>query len=76
MAYGSVEQWFRTTYEDDFHEAFQRRGAKLRPCVRVENGVMLVNREVFPIEPPTRATVGVTALAAEYRVEIEVMAAR
>ena len=35
-----------------------------------------VYREVFPTEPPTRATVGVTALAADYRVEIEVMAAR
>src|SRR3970282_1459285 len=29
-----------------------------------------------PAEPPARATVGVTALAAEYRVEIEVLAAR
>jgi 2-iminobutanoate/2-iminopropanoate deaminase len=35
-----------------------------------------VYREYFPSEPPTRATVGVTALAADYRVEIEVMAAR
>lgn len=35
-----------------------------------------VYREYFPAEPPTRATVGVTALAAEYRVEIEVVAAR
>jgi 2-iminobutanoate/2-iminopropanoate deaminase len=35
-----------------------------------------VYREYFPTEPPTRATVGVTALAADYRVEIEVMAAR
>jgi 2-iminobutanoate/2-iminopropanoate deaminase len=35
-----------------------------------------VYREYFPTEPPTRATVGVTALAAEYRVEIEVLAAR
>jgi 2-iminobutanoate/2-iminopropanoate deaminase len=35
-----------------------------------------VYREYFPVEPPTRATVGVTALAADYRVEIEVMAAR
>src|SRR5262249_49621482 len=30
----------------------------------------------FPTEPPTRATVGVTALAADYRVEIEVIATR
>ena len=35
-----------------------------------------IYREYFPAEPPTRATVGVTALAAEYRVEIEVIAAR
>lgn len=35
-----------------------------------------VYREFFPSEPPTRATVGVTRLAAEYRVEIEVVAAR
>jgi len=35
-----------------------------------------VYREVFPTEPPTRATVGVTALADAYRVEIEVVAAR
>lgn len=35
-----------------------------------------VYREYFPNEPPTRATVGVTALAADYAVEIEVLAAR
>ena len=35
-----------------------------------------VYREYFPIEPPTRATVGVTALARDFRVEIEVLAAR
>ena len=35
-----------------------------------------VYREYFPNEPPTRATVGVTALASTYQVEIEVMAAR
>jgi 2-iminobutanoate/2-iminopropanoate deaminase len=35
-----------------------------------------VYREYFPSEPPTRATVGVTRLAADYRVEIEVIAAR
>ena len=35
-----------------------------------------VYREYFPDEPPTRATVGVTALAADYSVEIEVIAAR
>jgi 2-iminobutanoate/2-iminopropanoate deaminase len=35
-----------------------------------------VYREFFPTEPPTRATVGVTRLALEYRVEIEVIAAR
>ena len=35
-----------------------------------------VYREYFPTEPPTRATVGVTALASDYRVEIEVIAAR
>ena len=35
-----------------------------------------VYREYFPTEQPTRATVGVTALAADYRIEIEVLAAR
>jgi 2-iminobutanoate/2-iminopropanoate deaminase len=35
-----------------------------------------VYREVFPSEPPTRATVGVTALAGDYQIEIEVIAAR
>ena len=35
-----------------------------------------VYREVFPTEPPTRATVGVTALASDFRVEIEVIATR
>jgi 2-iminobutanoate/2-iminopropanoate deaminase len=36
----------------------------------------VVYREYFPTDPPTRATVGVTALASTYRVEIEVVAAR
>ena len=35
-----------------------------------------VYREYFPTEPPTRATVGVTALAADFRIEIEVIASR
>lgn len=35
-----------------------------------------VYREYFPTEPPTRATVGVTALARDFRIEIEVIAAR
>ena len=35
-----------------------------------------VYREYFLSEPPTRATVGVTRLAADFRVEIEVLAAR
>jgi 2-iminobutanoate/2-iminopropanoate deaminase len=35
-----------------------------------------VYREYFPTDPPTRATVGVTRLAADYGVEIEVIAAR
>ena len=35
-----------------------------------------VYREFFPENPPTRATVGVTRLASEYRVEIEILAAR
>jgi 2-iminobutanoate/2-iminopropanoate deaminase len=35
-----------------------------------------IYRQYFPTEPPTRATVGVTRLAADYRVEIEVIAAR
>lgn len=36
----------------------------------------VVYREYFPTEPPTRATVGVTALAADFRIEIEVIASR
>jgi 2-iminobutanoate/2-iminopropanoate deaminase len=35
-----------------------------------------VYREYFPSDPPTRATVGVTRLASDYRVEIEVVATR
>src|SRR6476659_5224173 len=35
-----------------------------------------VYREYFPSDAPARATVGVTALAADYRIEIEVTAAR
>ena len=35
-----------------------------------------VYRDYFPTEPPARATVGVTALAADFRVEIEVTAVR
>jgi 2-iminobutanoate/2-iminopropanoate deaminase len=35
-----------------------------------------VYREYFPTDAPTRATVGVTRLAADFRVEIEVIATR
>jgi len=35
-----------------------------------------IYREYFPTEPPTRATVGVPALAEDFRVEIEVLAVR
>jgi 2-iminobutanoate/2-iminopropanoate deaminase len=35
-----------------------------------------VYRQVFPTDPPTRATVGVTALASDFLVEIEVIATR
>lgn len=35
-----------------------------------------VYREYFATEPPTRATVGVTALARDFRIEIEVIATR
>jgi enamine deaminase RidA (YjgF/YER057c/UK114 family) len=35
-----------------------------------------VYRMFFPNEPPTRATVGVTRLVADYRIEIEITAAR
>ena len=35
-----------------------------------------IYREYFPSEPPTRATVGVTALARDFTIEIEVLAAR
>jgi 2-iminobutanoate/2-iminopropanoate deaminase len=35
-----------------------------------------VFREVFAVEPPTRATVSVDGLVAPYRIEVEVVAAR
>ena len=35
-----------------------------------------IYREYFPTEPPTRATVGVSRLALDARIEIEVLAAR
>ena len=35
-----------------------------------------VYREYFPKDQPTRTTVGVTALARDFRIEIEVLAAR
>ncbi len=35
-----------------------------------------IYREYFSTEPPVRATVGVTRLAADYRIEIDVIAAR
>ena len=35
-----------------------------------------VYREYFSVEPPTRATVGVAGLAADFEIEIEVIAAR
>lgn len=35
-----------------------------------------VYRRYFPTDPPARATVGVTRLAADHRIEIEVTAAR
>ena len=35
-----------------------------------------VYREYFPADRPTRATVGVTALAADFQIEIEVIATR
>ena len=35
-----------------------------------------IYRTYFPTDPPTRATVGVTRLARDYRCEIEVIAAR
>ena len=35
-----------------------------------------VYREFFPSDPPTRVTVGVSALAADYRIEIVCVAAR
>jgi 2-iminobutanoate/2-iminopropanoate deaminase len=33
-------------------------------------------REHFPVDPPTRATIGVASLVPPYRVEIEIVAAR
>ena len=36
----------------------------------------VVFREYFPTEPPTRATVGVTKLASDFTIEIEVIASR
>lgn len=35
-----------------------------------------VYREFFPTEPPTRTTAGVSALASDFRIEIEVIATR
>jgi 2-iminobutanoate/2-iminopropanoate deaminase len=35
-----------------------------------------VYRDYFPSEPPTRATVGVAALARDFTIEIEVVATR
>jgi 2-iminobutanoate/2-iminopropanoate deaminase len=35
-----------------------------------------IYREYFPTEPPTRATVGVAALARDFRIEIEIVATR
>ena len=35
-----------------------------------------IYREYFPTDPPTRATVGVSRLALDSRIEIEVLAAR
>ena len=35
-----------------------------------------VFREYFPTDPPVRATVGVVALARDYRIEVEATAAR
>jgi 2-iminobutanoate/2-iminopropanoate deaminase len=35
-----------------------------------------IYREFFPTDPPTRATVGVSRLAGDYAIEIEVVAAR
>jgi 2-iminobutanoate/2-iminopropanoate deaminase len=46
-------------------------------CDMSEFGAMnAIYREYFPTDPPTRATIGVAALAADYRIEIEVIAAR
>lgn len=50
-----------TVYLVDFTEFAQMNG---------------VYREFFASDAPTRATVGVTRLAADYRIEIEVIAAR
>jgi 2-iminobutanoate/2-iminopropanoate deaminase len=35
-----------------------------------------IYREFFPVDPPTRATIGVARLAATYQCEIEVIASR
>ena len=48
----------------------------LSPRLRRFAAMNAVYRTYFPTEPPARATVGVTALAEDYRVEIEVTAAR
>jgi 2-iminobutanoate/2-iminopropanoate deaminase len=46
-------------------------------CDMSEFGAMnAIYREYFPVDPPTRATIGVAALAADYRIEIDVIAAR
>ena len=81
---GTIEEETRLTIEN-LTTVLGQAGATLSQVVRC--GVFLadvgdfaamnaVYREVFPTEPPTRATVGVTALADTYRVEIELIAAR
>ncbi len=35
-----------------------------------------VFREIFPTDPPTRATVGVSGLVPPFRIEVEIIAAR
>ncbi len=81
---GGIEAETRATLEN-VRRLLQAVGLDLDDVVRAtvylvdfgEFGAMnAVYREYFPHDPPARATIGVTRLASDYRVEIEITAAR
>ena len=83
-AEGGIEAETRATLEN-VRRLLQAVGLDLDDVVRAtvylvdfaEFGAMnAVYREYFPNDPPARATIGVTRLASDYRVEIEITAAR